>query len=66
MIQQKGLKIKVENEMSDYLSCEVLFNKDCTKAWLGQPHLINDENNHSMIILKPTRIILLKHLAYQD
>jgi hypothetical protein len=26
-IQEKGLKIKIEDEMSDYLSCEVLFNK---------------------------------------
>jgi hypothetical protein len=39
-IQQKGLKIKVENELSDYLSCEILFNKNRTKAWLGQPHLV--------------------------
>ena len=31
-IQQKGLKIKVENDLSDYLSCEIVFNKSRTKA----------------------------------
>jgi Reverse transcriptase (RNA-dependent DNA polymerase) len=39
-IQTKGLKVKVENNLSVYLSCEIIFNKDKTKAWLGQPHLI--------------------------
>lgn len=38
-IQQKGLKIKIENDLSDYLSCEIVSNKLRTKAWLGQPHL---------------------------
>ena len=39
-IQESGLKVKVENDLHDYLSCEVVFNNDKTKAWLGQPHLI--------------------------
>jgi len=26
--------------MGDYLSCEVKFNEDKTRAWLGQPHMI--------------------------
>ena len=34
------IKITVEESMGDYLSCEVRFNKDMTKAWLGQPHMI--------------------------
>ena len=37
-----GLTLKVEEELSDYLSCEIRFNKDRTKAWLGQPHLIKN------------------------
>jgi hypothetical protein len=40
LIQLKGLKVKVEDDMSVFLSCEVVFNKDKTKAWLGQPHLM--------------------------
>jgi hypothetical protein len=38
-IQEQGLKVKVENDLHDYLSCEVVFNDDKTKAWLRQPHL---------------------------
>jgi hypothetical protein len=30
-IQNNGLKVKVENNLSDYLSCEVMFNKERTK-----------------------------------
>ena len=30
----------MEYNLNDYLSCEILFNKTRTKAWLGQPHLI--------------------------
>ena len=38
-IQDQGLKVKVKNDLHDYLCCEVVFNSDKTKAWLGQPHL---------------------------
>ena len=40
--QLRAAKIKITTEEStnDYLSCEVKFNKEGTKAWLGQPHLI--------------------------
>jgi hypothetical protein len=40
-----GFKVKVENSLADYLSCNILFNKDKTKAWLGQPHLIKNLEN---------------------
>jgi Reverse transcriptase (RNA-dependent DNA polymerase) len=39
LIQNNGLKAKVENDLSDYLSCEVLFGKNLTKAWQGQPQI---------------------------
>ena len=39
-IQESGLKIKVEDKPTDYLSCELGFNHDKSCAWLGQPHLI--------------------------
>jgi len=34
------LKITTEESMGDYLSFEVKFNEDMTRAWLGQPHMI--------------------------
>ena len=37
---QDYFKIKIEENTNDYLSCEILFNKDKTKAWIGQPHLM--------------------------
>ena len=39
-IKQEKLAITIEKSMGDYLSCEVKFNAEMTKAWLGQPHLI--------------------------
>jgi hypothetical protein len=30
--------LKVEYNTKDYLSCEILFDKARTVAWLGQPH----------------------------
>jgi Reverse transcriptase (RNA-dependent DNA polymerase) len=38
-LEKMGLKLKVEENVTDYLSCQILFNKDKTMAWLGQPHL---------------------------
>jgi len=34
------LKFITEESMGDYLSCEVKFNEDKARAWLGQPHMI--------------------------
>ena len=39
-IVQHGLNITVENKLTDYLSCEIKFSDDKTKAWIGQPHMI--------------------------
>ena len=35
-----GLQITIEEELNDYLSCEILLNKDRSKAWIGQPHMV--------------------------
>ena len=40
LIKKAGFTVKVETDMTDYLSCNILFSKDKKKAWLGQPHLI--------------------------
>jgi len=39
-LKKRKINYTVENDLTDYLSCEILFNKSTTKAWLGQPHLI--------------------------
>jgi hypothetical protein len=39
-IVKNGLNVTVEDDLEDYLSCEIRFNKTRTKVWLGQPHLI--------------------------
>ena len=35
-----GYTLKLEYDMTDYLSCHIAFSKKRDKAWLGQPHLI--------------------------
>jgi len=39
-IKTAGFTIKIEENLSDYLSCNIAFNHNKTKAWLGQPHLL--------------------------
>ena len=39
-VRAQKVKITTEESLGDYLSCEVKFNKDLSKAWLGQPHMI--------------------------
>ena len=41
-MKKHGLMLKIEDDLKDYLSCEIQFSKDRTKAWLGQPHLISN------------------------
>jgi len=36
---QKHFKLKIEKDTKDYLSCEIIYNNDLTKCWIGQPHL---------------------------
>jgi transposase InsO family protein len=42
---RKYFKIKVVDDLRDYLSCEIIFSADKSKAWLGQPHLIKNLEN---------------------
>ncbi|CAJ1934699.1 unnamed protein product, partial [Cylindrotheca closterium] len=39
-LKEKGLTLKTEKTLKDYLSCDVSFNEDRTKAVLRQPHLL--------------------------
>jgi len=38
-LNEHGLTYTRES-LTDYLSCEVIFNDDETKAWIGQPHMV--------------------------
>jgi hypothetical protein len=38
-VKQSGLEITVEDKLTYYLSCEIQFNNDRTKAWIRQPHM---------------------------
>jgi hypothetical protein len=42
LIKTTGFNVTVEDNMTDYLSCNILFDKENKKAWLGQPHLIKN------------------------
>ena len=39
-IKAAELNFTVSEDMRDYLSCEVIFNEERTKGWLGQPHMV--------------------------
>ncbi len=41
-LKREGLILKVEDDLHDYLSCEIVFSKNRRSAWLGQPHLFTN------------------------
>ena len=40
--KEHGMILKIEDDLYDYLSCEIVPLEDRQKAWLGQPHSILD------------------------
>ena len=44
-VEKHGFKITVEQELTDYLSCEIRKNSRGDMAWLGQPHMIKKIEN---------------------
>ena len=36
----KYFKLKIEESIADYLSCEIVYNKEKGKLWIGQPHQV--------------------------
>ena len=40
LLKQNRVILKVEDDLSDYLSCEIVFSTNRRKSWLGQPHLL--------------------------
>ena len=41
-LKEKGFTLKVDEDLKDYLSCEIQFSENKKSAWLGQPHLIDN------------------------
>ena len=39
-MKKNGFELKIEKDMTDYLSCKIEYSKDKDKAWIGQPHLM--------------------------
>ena len=39
-IERSEFTVTVENELKDYLSCEIVADKERKKAWIGQPHMV--------------------------
>jgi len=39
-LKKNGLLVKVMEDMTDYLSCNISFLQDGKSAWIRQPHLI--------------------------
>ena len=39
-LKEKGFTLKVENDLDDYLSCEIKIDRARKKAWIHQPHLL--------------------------
>ena len=42
VLKNKGLVLKIVEELQDYFSRKIKFSDDKKRAWLGQPHLIKD------------------------
>jgi Reverse transcriptase (RNA-dependent DNA polymerase) len=55
-IEAAKLTVKVEHNTKDYLSCEIVFDKEKKKAWLGQPHLVKRLENKFESLLKGSHV----------
>ncbi len=44
LLQKEGFDLKIEDNIEDYLLCNIHFSKSGKQAWLGQPHLIANLN----------------------
>jgi hypothetical protein len=55
--------MKIEDDLTDYLSCKIIFNKNKMKVWPQQPHLIkNLENKYGEAVGKPTFLSMMESL----
>ena len=60
-LNKEGFKVKVENNLKDYLSCEIRLNKERTKGWIGQPHLIKRLEETFGTLSENLQVTVLQH-----
>ena len=53
-LKMKNFELKVEKNVTDYLGCELRFNKERSKIWLGQPTIIKKIQKTFEDIIKVT------------
>ena len=53
-LKAKRFELKVERNVTDYLGCELRFNKERSKIWLGQPSIIKKIEKTFQEVLKST------------
>jgi hypothetical protein len=52
LINRSGLELKVEKNFTDYLGCEIFFNDNKTKAWIGQQTVVSKiEKNFGDLVI---------------
>jgi hypothetical protein len=39
-IKDNWFNVTTNEDLTDYLSCEIWFNEEQSKAWIGQPHMV--------------------------
>ena len=39
-LKEKGLVLKVDDNLNNHSSCDIRFSEEKNRAWIGQPHLI--------------------------
>jgi hypothetical protein len=55
-MESQGLTLKVDEDLTDYLSCQIIFSEDNKQAWIGQPHLIKNLRNKCLSKVKQTQV----------
>jgi hypothetical protein len=46
----------VDEDLTDYLSCQIVFLEDNKQAWIGQPHWIKNLQNKFLNKVKQTQV----------
>jgi hypothetical protein len=56
-MESQGLTLKVDEEdLTNYLSCQIVLSEDSMQAWIGQPHLIKNLQNKFLNKVKQTQV----------
>ena len=55
-LKENRLVLKIVEGLQDYLSCKIKFSMDKKRAWLGQPHLIENLIKNVVIAQRMFRV----------